>query len=128
MGIRDISTVGEMATQIRTAIGVHGLWKQRINSAIQTGTSEWQPAKVAPHNLCDFGQWLDTVPANHRDNHFNNVAVVHADFHKEAARVLQLAISGKTDEATEAASRTSEYGKLTAKLTTSMMAWLKAIE
>lgn len=126
--IRDISTTGEIAAQIKSAIGVHGLWKQRINAAIQTGSSEWDPAKVAPKNLCDFGQWLDTVPASERGEHFNKVAAIHADFHKEAARVLQLAITGKTDAATEAASRTSEYGKLTGNLTTAMMAWLKDVQ
>lgn len=127
-GIRNIGEKASLAEQVKTAIGVHGLWKHRIVQAIETGKSEWEPAKVAPHNLCDFGKWLETVPVSERSEHYNKVHPLHASFHKEAARVLELAVTGKTEAARTASERNSAYGKLTSDLTGAMMTWLKAVE
>jgi len=109
--------------QIKSAIGAHGLWKTRINTAIETGTSEWDPGTVqSPHN-CDFGKWLDTFPVADRVGQYKKVADLHADFHKEAAGVLKMALSGDKAGAKKGVGMGGKYEKLTTSLTKAMMEW-----
>lgn len=56
------------------------------------------------------------------------VRQLHARFHKEAARILDLALSGKFEEAEEAVALESEFLKLSRELTRNMMDWAKAHE
>jgi len=45
-----------IAEEITKAIGAHGMWKQRLRQAIDTGKSEFTVERVRPDNLCDFGK------------------------------------------------------------------------
>ncbi len=119
----NIGGAGDLKAQIKKAIGVHGLWKSRIMQAAQTGESEWDPAKVAPSGNCDFGKWLNNFPHASRTGNYKAVHDLHAEFHTEAARVLALALSGKTTEAQDALKLGGHYANLTSKLTSAMMAW-----
>lgn len=125
--VTNIANKGDKAAQIQAAIGVHGMWKQRINQAISTGKSEWDWKTVAQCNACDFGKWLESFPAHEKNDYFHQVNRLHADFHKEAARVLQMAVSGRTDEARAATGQSSAYTQLTSQLTLAMMNWKKAV-
>ena len=51
--------------EINKAIGAHGMWKFRLDQAVEKGTSEFTVDNVRKDNLCDFGRWLygPTVPA-----------------------------------------------------------------
>lgn len=49
------------------------------------------------------------------------VAAIHADFHKEAGRVLKLALNGGKAEAEKAIAMGSAYDALTTSLTRAMM-------
>ena len=109
--------------QIKSAIGAHGLWKGRINTAVETGASEWDPGAVQSSHNCDFGKWLDTFPVAERNGQYKKVADLHADFHKEAASVLKMALSGDKARAKKAVAMGSEYEKLTTSLTRAMMEW-----
>ena len=113
--------------QINLAIGIHGLWKSRIQEAINTGTSEWEPGFVSPCGNCDFGKWLDGLDASHKDDNYKTVYAIHSDFHVEAGRILGLALAGKKDEATTAVDDGGEYHKLTTNLTRAMMAWKRDV-
>lgn len=119
----NIGSAGDLKAQIKKAIGVHGLWKSRILQAAQTGKSEWDPAKVAPSGNCDFGKWLNSFSPAAKTENYKTVYDLHAEFHTEAARVLSLALSGKTAEAQEALKLGGHYANLTSKLTSGMMAW-----
>ncbi|VAX20359.1 hypothetical protein MNBD_NITROSPINAE01-1915 [hydrothermal vent metagenome] len=50
----NIGGAGDLQQQIKTAIGVHGMWKSRIMQACQTGKSEWEPTFVAPNGNCVY--------------------------------------------------------------------------
>ena len=52
---------------------------------------------------------------------------MHAQFHKAAARVAELAVAGKTREAEEMLSISSEFSALSARLTRAMMEWKDAL-
>jgi len=57
--------------------------------------------------------------------HYAKVKGLHADFHKVAASVLDLALSGRKDEATAAVGASSEYATISTNLTKEMMDWKK---
>lgn len=111
---------------INTAISGHAEWKQRLRSAIDTGKSEWSVDKVSPDNLCAFGKWLYSLPTTEQqEERWKLVRALHADFHKEAAKVLDLALRGIKEDAKTLMSFDSAYAKTSAKLTWEMMEWRK---
>jgi hypothetical protein len=113
-----------MKENLQKAIAAHGLWKQRLRSAMGTGKSEFAPATVRLDNQCEFGKWLFSLdPASRQSPHYNKVKSIHADFHKEAARILDLALNGKRSEAEEGLSRMGKFEKLSAGLTLEIMGW-----
>jgi len=105
-------------------IGAHGKWKQRLLDAIKTGQSEWTPSIVCQDNQCDFGKWLYSCSAEEQSSpHYNNVKGLHADFHKNAADVLTLALAGKKVEAEKAIDFDSTYSQASGALTKEMLSW-----
>jgi len=114
--------------EITKAIGAHGLWKARLLSAIETGTSEFAPDQICHDDRCDFGRWLhgSSVPAaaKHRPE-YETCRRLHADFHQEAARVLKLALGGHKDQALHAMDRAGRFAQLSGDLTGAMMKWTK---
>jgi len=110
--------------EINKAIGVHGMWKQRLREAIDTGRSDFTVERVRPENLCDFGKWLHALPPTDKVSpQWKTVQDLHAKFHLEASRILGLAISGKTQDAEKALAPNSPFGDASGKLTISMMTW-----
>jgi hypothetical protein len=87
--------------QISTAVNAHSRWITRLRIAIEDGTSEFDPAVVEMDNRCDFGKWLyDDFPMKTENAAaYDDIRACHAAFHRAAARILQLALSGSRDEA-----------------------------
>ncbi len=115
----------EITDQINLAVGIHGLWKSRITEAIATGKSEWDPDFVTPCGNCDFGKWLNGLEETQKTEEYKKVYAIHTDFHKEAGRILALALKGQKEEAEAAVGDGSQYQKLTSSLTLAMMGWKK---
>lgn len=113
---------------MNNAIGVHGLWKQRLRLAIMSGKSEFSVEQVRVDNLCEFGKWLYTVSAQEKNGEqFSIVQNLHASFHREAARILDLALNGKSAEATNAMADTGLFAVTSLKLTSEMMKWKRSL-
>lgn len=109
---------------ITKGIGAHGLWKQRILDAIKTGKSEWTPEVVCQDNQCEFGKWLYSCSKQDQASpHYSKVKHLHADFHKEAAKVLKMALDGKKKDAEVAVGDNSQYKSISGNLTREMMSW-----
>ena len=115
--------------QIDKAIGAHGMWKTRLKLAIDAGTSEFDPKKVETDNECDFGKWLyyDISPELKRSAFYKTIVQYHAEFHKEAARILRLALAGKKEEAKNGMKGLSKFASISGSLTTNMMEWKKSL-
>ena len=114
--------------EIHKGIGAHGMWKHRITDAINTGKSEWSPQLVRQDNQCEFGKWLYACQAgDKKSTHYEKVKASHAQFHKAAADVLQLALAGKQEEAKAAIALKSDYKVVSSTLTSQMMAWKKEV-
>jgi hypothetical protein len=110
--------------EINKAIGAHGMWKQRLKEAIDTGKSDFTVERVRPDSLCDFGKWLYSLPANDQTSpHWKTVRELHGKFHVEAAHVLSLAIGGHSEEAEKRLDTGSNFTKISSELTGAMMKW-----
>jgi len=112
--------------EISKAIGAHALWKKRLISAIDTGESDFAPEKVCTDNQCEFGKWLygaTITAADKTGGDYDNVRKLHAEFHKIAADVLRLALSGKKAEARKLIDEGSRYAALSIELTRALLKW-----
>lgn len=115
--------------ELDKAIGAHGLWKARLKLAIDTGKTDTPVEIIRQDDQCAFGKWLYGPTLTSMDKssrHFNAVRQLHAEFHRTAARVVQLAVSGKKAEANAMMAMNGEYAAISGKLTQAMMEWKKA--
>lgn len=114
--------------EIQKAIGAHGMWKSRLAAAIVARRSDVTPEQVEPDNTCAFGKWLQALPGSDQSSaHFKKVKPLHAAFHKTAAQVLRMALSGQKAEAEKSMATGGLYRKASADLTDAMMQWRKAL-
>jgi methyl-accepting chemotaxis protein len=115
--------------EITKAIGAHGMWKARLRTAIDTGKSDTNVTDAGKDNGSAFGQWLygPTIEAAAKGGgDFKEVQKLHAEFHKAAAQVLQLALQGKKTEAEKLLAHGS-FADVSAQLTSAMMRWQKSV-
>ncbi len=112
--------------QINAAIAAHGQWKARLRTAIEKGSSEFTVEKVTPDNNCEFGRWLYGDPGLKKSPSYEKVRQMHAEFHREVARILALAVTGKKAQAMEAISIGQPFAQLSARLTSAMVDWRAA--
>jgi hypothetical protein len=114
--------------EITKFIGQHGLWKSRLRQAIDHGESPSDAASVGRNDDCEFGKWLKELPAQERTSqHFRTVNTLHTEFHKEAARVLELAAVGKKADANKAIEMGGPFASASSKLTQEMTAWMNSL-
>ncbi len=115
-----------LAEEISKAIGAHGMWKQRLRSAIDSGKSEFTPDAVAKDNACDFGQWLygsSLSAADKASAEYKSVKDLHAQFHQCASSVLSCAIAGKKADAESMMGNSGKFTTTSGELTRAMMTW-----
>ena len=112
-----------IADEITKAVGAHAQWKQRLRSAIDTGKSDFDPAKVKTDNNCDFGKWLYSLDAEKNSTDWKNIQALHADFHKEAGQILDTALKGNKVAANAALDLGKPFTSISSKLTSALMAW-----
>jgi hypothetical protein len=105
------------------AVQSHAQWKIRLQSAISTGKSDFDPAQVRQDNQCDFGKWLYAVPHGERDELWRTAVDLHAKFHKEAGAILATALAGDKDQAKAAMTEGSAYAQISRELSGHMMKW-----
>jgi hypothetical protein len=119
-----VAAVISLPVAITAAISAHSLWKQRLQQAAETGTSEFLPDNVCKNNLCDFGKWLQSLPPEARvSKHFTGVNALHAEFHQLAGQILKLAVGNQQHAAKAALAPNAELGRLSSRLTLAMLSW-----
>lgn len=115
---------------IDRALAAHGMWKVRLRTAIHQGKLDTSPADLRRDDRCDFGRWLQggQVPdVARRSSHFALVVRMHAEFHKAAAAVAELALAGSKDAATRMLN-SGEYARASEALVSAMQAWRNATQ
>jgi len=114
---------------IEKGLNSHVLWKQRLLDAVIIGKSEFKVEQVQVDNGCEFGKWLYGLSKQDQNStDFQSVKDLHADFHKSAAKILNLALSGKRMEAQNHLDYKSEYSRLTGKLVLALNNWKNSIK
>jgi predicted protein tyrosine phosphatase len=118
-----------METQHLThAIAAHAKWKYRLRRAIDSGESEWTVDQVRADDACDFGRWLGSLsPVMRTSRNAKAVIACHAEFHRTAAHVLELALARRRDEAETAIAAGSPFAETSKRLTLAVMAWQKDV-
>jgi methyl-accepting chemotaxis protein len=119
----------DMLNEIDNAIGAHGMWKQRLRSAIQEGRSEFTVSGTKVDNACAFGKWLYSLPQSEKSSlNWTTVQKLHARFHEETANILGLALtSNKTDAENALTGINSEFASISAELTRAMGKWKSSV-
>ncbi len=112
---------------IEGALAAHGQWKQRLHDAVATGQSDARVAVVRLDNQCMFGKWLYGDPSARRAAAYESVRRLHADFHRAAAEVLQLALGGKTDAALAAMQPGQSFAAASESLERELQAWKESV-
>ena len=113
---------------IDAALTAHSQWKKRLQEAVEKGKSEFQVNVVQKDNACQFGQWLNTLSGNDtKSEDFIKVKHLHAEFHKTAASILELALSDKKPEALKKLEFGGAYGQITGKLVLALNSWKNKI-
>lgn len=81
--------------QITAAIAAHHAWMGRLRTAAEYGRSSVDVETTAKEDVCPIGIWLtrDISPALKARPLYARSRTLHAQFHKEAARVLGLALA-----------------------------------
>jgi methyl-accepting chemotaxis protein len=114
--------------EINKAVGAHGIWKSRLKSAIDTGQSDVTPDIAAADNKCAFGKWLYGLPQGMQNSaRCQSVKQLHACFHREAASILELALSGEKEQAMESLGDGSSFSDTSTQLTEAMIEWKNEI-
>ncbi len=111
-----------MIQAIDHAIGAHGRWKTRLRIALATGEGDLDPRMICRDDACALGQWLhgfDHVARS--DAHYRLVCAVHAEFHREAGRVLDLLGHGHRHEAANV--MLGEFAECSDRLIRALTAW-----
>ena len=112
---------------INSAMAAHRAWKTKLLSAIQTGSSEWTPRTVKTDNQCDFGKWLyGCRPEERTSPHYSIVKKLHAQFHLEAGRILEIALIGHSDNAI--ADMAGRYARISSSLVAELLKWKAELE
>jgi Chemoreceptor zinc-binding domain len=118
--------MNELNDQITSAIGAHGMWKNRLRAAIEAGTADLTVNVVRDDHQCTFGKWLHGANLSSEiknSHHFRKCAEFHRRFHIVASEILSLAISGKKEEASEKMKPGQEFCRVSTELTNAMLGW-----
>jgi len=114
--------------EIKNTIGAHGIWKQRLRRAIESGNGDFTVDKIKVDHQCDFGKWLHSLSSDEKNSpHWHNIQQLHAKFHIEAARLFELATQGKQQEALDAMLIGGDFARLSGQLTMAMVKWKSTI-
>jgi hypothetical protein len=113
--------------QISKAVMAHGAWKSQLHDAIARGASDANVTNVRLDNQCEFGKWMygkDLSDQDKRSPLYAQCRTLHRQFHLAAAKVLNLALAAKKEEALRAmAVPDGEFAISSSALTKAMMDW-----
>ncbi len=115
---------------IEKGMAAHAGWKARLRSAINLGKFDGQVSTVRADSLCDFGKWLYSAELSTEEKqseHYRAVKRLHAEFHQEAAKVVDCLTSGQKDTAEKAIGMGGTYAKASMALTEVMVKWRESL-
>ena len=115
----------QIVAEIGEGLKAHGAWKARLQSAIATGSSDFDVSTVAEDDKCRFGAWLHGLDSH--EDHWRAAHDQHEAFHLEAARILELALTGQRDAAAAASAAGSPFDQISSALTDLLIGWRASV-
>ena len=97
---------------------------------IHTGKLEVPVNDIKVDSRCAFGKWFygSTVAAKTRSSvHCSRVQELHAEFHETAAKIAELASTGKKAAAEKLMENGGEFAALSSRLVGAMMKWKESV-
>lgn len=118
--------------QVAEAIAAHDAWRQMLAAAIRTGSfadglgRPLDVAGVSNDEACRLGKWLKGTSASQLKQFpdYRDVLALNQAFHKQAGRVLGMALAGKLDQAEQEMARGSILSKLSTTLVVKLSGWM----
>ena len=113
---------------IELAIQAHTQWMSHLRQAVLDALSGIDVQSIRADSHCEFGKWLlgPGLSADDRlTDHYLEVRRLHAEFHKLAGRIVELAAAGQV-----AGAYTLLYGEymtLSGRLILAMRAWQSSL-
>lgn len=104
-----------MSMDFDEVIYAHSRWKIHLKHSIYAGESEYSVSEVADDHQCQLGQWLESFSGKSLLD-YNEMVEMHQAFHKEAARILELALQGNKEAALEGLASEGHFDQLATKL------------
>jgi hypothetical protein len=110
--------------RIDAALTSHEFRKGWLSSVIESGSSEWGPQRVKADNQCDLGKWLYACsPQEKAMPCYDVVKHLHAQFHIEGGRILDIALRGDRDNALAEMAEGRRYAEISAALVHELLNW-----
>ncbi len=110
------------------AIAKHAKWKHYLRQAVTTGQSEWNSATVRRGDQCEFGEWLARLPQSERQGEdCRQIVALHTQLHLAAAEVLELALTGRQEEAAKCLAVGGNFTKVSSELVVTITAWKRKL-
>jgi methyl-accepting chemotaxis protein len=113
-------------SMLQSAIVAHAGWTARLKGAIVSRHLDMPIATIRADDQCAFGKWLrseETSTPERQSEQYPTAKRLHTQFHEEAARIAQLAISGQKEAAEQAMGQSGEFARLSAALTGVLNRW-----
>ncbi len=114
--------------QITAAIAAHHAWMGRLKTAAEYGRSSVDVATTAKDDVCPIGIWLtrEISPSLKARPLYERTRMLHAQFHREAARVLGLGLARDPKAKTELGDSGS-FSHVAGELRRTLYDWLAEI-
>jgi methyl-accepting chemotaxis protein len=115
---------------LQDAVSAHSAWNSRLRAAIESGKLDMPVGKIQVDDQCQFGKWLHGAqlsPAEKATAHYRSVKELHRQFHEEAAKVAQFAISHQKLAAEKEMGPAGEYTRISSALIDAMKKWSAAV-
>jgi hypothetical protein len=125
-----IDPLQSLADELRAALGAHGRWKIRFHAAIEGQEVVLPLSSIISDRDCEVGRFLfeRLSPAFRRSGPWRKCVDFHAEFHRSAWRIWQMAREGKREAALEAIGPGSRYAALSSILTSALLEWIEAVK
>jgi hypothetical protein len=114
--------------KLTLAIAAHAKWKHLLKEVIDSQKCDRTVESVKADSLCDFGKWMMSLSAAERSSkHWQAIHKLHAEFHVAAAKVLDLALKGKREEANAELSMQGAFTRVSSQLTVAVSNWKREL-
>jgi len=111
--------------EISKAISVHHSWRQKLLEAIESGECDCTIESVTRDDNCSFGKWLRyrIEPSIKKTTDYIKIVDLHTQFHKEAGRILELALKGNKEQAINLINIEGKFAVLSKKPADKLEQW-----